>query len=73
MNKTKKNSSLTKLIFIALMSVTVVFTASACNNDNNVDNANGNVIIEDDNNASGNTTAPEATAEPEATDEVSTP
>ncbi|MDQ8737292.1 hypothetical protein [Paenibacillus sp. LHD-38] len=68
MNKTKKNSSHTKLILIALMSVTVVFTASACNNANNVDgNANGNVIIEDDNNASGNTT------EPEATDEVSTP
>jgi hypothetical protein len=68
MKKNKESRSLTKLILIAMMSVVVVFTASACNNDTNVNNdGNSNAITDGVNNT------PEETMDPAATDEVTTP
>ncbi|WP_169088909.1 hypothetical protein [Paenibacillus sp. PL91] len=68
MKKTNESRSIAKLILIAMMSVTVVFTASACNNDADVNNNGNNNAITD-----GVNDTPDATADPAATDEVTTP
>ncbi|WP_053375338.1 hypothetical protein [Paenibacillus sp. FJAT-27812] len=68
MKKNNENRSAAKLIMIAMLSIAVVFTASACNNDANVnDDGNSNAITDGVNNT------PEETMDPAATDEATTP